>query len=91
VTASHPTVGCGCMECRVRQALRADDVPPAEDGTITVETGQALGVLCKVAAELLAHRSARETKAFFFKLIAYRERWKKEVHVMIQRKPQGRA
>jgi hypothetical protein len=79
------------MECRVRRALRADDVPPAEDGTITVETGQALGVLSKVVGELLAHHSAEETKAFFFKLIAYRKQWKKEAHVMVQRDPQGRA
>jgi hypothetical protein len=91
MTASHQKSGCGCLECRVRQALRADDVPPAEDGTITVETSQALRVLCKVTAELLAHHSAEETKGFFFDLLAYRKRWKKEVHVMAQREPQGRA
>jgi hypothetical protein len=82
-------VGCGCVECRVRQALRADGAPPAEDGTITVDTGQALHVLCKVAAELLADRSAEETKGLFFELIAYREQWKK-MHVMAQRESQGR-
>ena len=91
MTGSHPKSDCGCLECRVRQALRADDAPPAEDGTITVDTDQALAVLCKVTAELLAHHSAEETKSFFFELIAYRERWKKEVHVMAQREPRGRA
>jgi hypothetical protein len=91
VTGSHPKSGCGCLECRVRQALRADDAPPAEDDTITVDAGQALAVLCKVTAELLAHHSAEETKSFFFDLIAYRKRWKKEEHVMAQREPQGRA
>ena len=84
-------MGCGCLECRVREALRADDAPPAENGTITVDTGQALLVLCKVTAELLVHHSAEETKAFFFELIAYREQWKKEVHVMVQREPRGSA
>jgi hypothetical protein len=79
------------MECRVRRALRADDAPPADDGTLTVEANEALNVLSKVAGELLAHYSARETKAFFFKLIAWRERWKKEAFVMAQRDPQGRA
>jgi hypothetical protein len=90
VAGSHPKSECGCLECRIREALRADDAPPAEDGTTTVDTGQALRVLCKVTAELLVHHSAAETKAFFFKLIAHRERWK-EVHVMAQREPQGRA
>ena len=68
-----------------------DDAPPAEDGTITVDMGPSLRVLCKITAELLAHHSAEETKEFFFELLACRERWKKEVHVMIQREPQGRV
>jgi hypothetical protein len=91
MTASHQKSGCGCMECRVRQALRADDAPPAEDGTITVDTGQALRVLCKVTAELLAYHSGDEAKAFFLELLDYRKRWQKVPHVMVQREPQGRA
>jgi hypothetical protein len=88
--ASHQQ-SCDCMECRVRHALRADDAPTSDDGMITVEISQALRVLCKVSAELLAHRSARDTKGFFFRLLAYREAWKKEAHVMMQREPQGQA
>jgi hypothetical protein len=82
---------CDCMECRVRHALRADDAAPSDDGTITVDISEALRVLCKVSAELLAHHSARETKRFFFRLLAYREEWKKEAHVMMQQEPQGQA
>jgi hypothetical protein len=36
----------------VRQALRADYAPPAEDDTITVDAGQALAALCKVTARI---------------------------------------
>jgi hypothetical protein len=79
------------MECRVRRALRADDAPPADDGTLTVEAAEALNLLSKITGELLAHYSPRETKAFFFKLITWRERWKREAFVMVQREPQGQA
>jgi hypothetical protein len=91
MTASHPKFGCGCLECRVRQALHAEDAPPAEDWTITVDTGQALEVLCKVSAELLAHHSPADAKAFYFNLLDYMKRWKKAPHVMVLREPQGRA
>ena len=86
----HPKSGRGCLECRVRQALRADDRPPAGD-TIDVGAVAALEVLCRVAAELLAHYPVTKVSAFFVDLVAWRERWKKDALVMAQQEPQGRA
>jgi hypothetical protein len=79
------------MECRVRQALRADDRPSAEGDAIDVDAAAALEVLCKVSAELLAHYPVTKVSAFFVDLVAWRERWKKDAIVMAQQEPQGRA
>jgi hypothetical protein len=82
---------CDCLECRVREALRADGVAAPEDGVVPVDAREALEALCRVSAELLAHHSSDEAKAFFLKLLDYRKRWQKLPHVMVQREPQGRA
>lgn len=91
MTESHPKSGCGCLECRVRQALQADDRPPAEGDTIDVEATAALEVLCRVSAELLAHYPPTDTTAFYFNLLVWGDRWKKDALVMAQQEPQGRA
>jgi hypothetical protein len=86
----HPNPGCTSLECRVRHALRADDRPPAGD-TIDVDAVAALEVLCRVSAELLAHYPPTNTTAFYFNLLVWRDRWKKDALVMAQQEPQGRA
>jgi hypothetical protein len=87
----HSNSGCTTLECRVREALRADDRPSAEGDTIDVDAAAALEVLCKVSAELLAHYPVTKVSAFFVDLVAWRERWKKDAIVMAQQEPQGRA
>ena len=79
------------MESRVRAALRADDAPPSEDGSIPVVSDQALDVICKVAGEILAHHPPEDAKAFYFNLLEYVKRWKKVPRVMMQQAPQGPA
>ena len=91
MSASYHDRNCSCLDCRLRRALRADDAPAAEDGMVPVDPREALEALCRVTSELLAHHSGAETKAFFHKLIDYREQWKKAAHVMVQREARGAA
>ncbi|CCE05802.1 hypothetical protein BRAS3843_1480033 [Bradyrhizobium sp. STM 3843] len=91
MTDLHPTFGRNCMECRIREALRADGAPPSEDGSIPVLSDQALEVLCKVAGEILAHHPPEDAKAFYFNVLEYIKRWKKTPLVMAQQEPLGRA
>jgi hypothetical protein len=81
----HPNSGGTSLECRVREALRAD--PLTEGDTIEVEATAALEVLCRVAAELLAHYPVTKVSAFFAGLVAWREHWKKDSLVMAQQEP----
>jgi hypothetical protein len=85
----HPNSGCSSLECRVRQALQADDRPPAEGDAIDVDADAALEVLCRVAGELLAHYPVTKATAFYLNLVAWREQ--KDAIVMAQQEPQGRA
>jgi hypothetical protein len=87
MTEQAPVAKCGCLECRVRQALygSADISAPFE-----IDINEAAKALGNILAELLAHHSSKSAKHFAGALLEHRKRWLKHPRVAAQH-PVGNA
>lgn len=72
---------CGCMECRIRQAITQGAESPTD-------IDEALGALGNIAGELLAHIPTPRAKIWARLTLEARRRWKSELRVKIQH-PEG--
>lgn len=83
-----PKAKCGCLECRVRQALYGSSEINAP---FEIDTNEAIKALGNVLAELLAHHSNKAAKHFAAALLDHRKRWLKHPRVAAQQPPAGHA
>jgi len=82
-----PQAKCGCLECRVRQALFGG---PDISVPFEIDTNEAIKALGNVLGELLAHHSSKSAKHFAAALLEHRKRWLKHPRVAAQH-PIGNA